>query len=98
MGSLLSTVVKSTQEKMHSNLKRILKQMARKNTPESPEDRLTSDQDSITNGIVRIDESTDSIVTKDEQSREAITSAESFEYLSNEDERSKLDLSDCFVW
>merc|ERR1711915_52473 len=98
MGSLLSTVDKSTQEKMHSNLKKILKQMARKNTPESPEDRLTSHEDSITNGIVRINESTDSIVTKDEQSREAIASAESFECLSNEEERSKLDLSDCFVW
>ena len=72
--------------------------MARKNTPESPEDRLTSDEDSITNGIVRINESTDSIVTKDKQSPIAIPSAESFECLSNEEERNELDLSDCFVW
>merc|ERR1711915_473068 len=98
MGSLLSIVVKSTQEKMHSNLKKILKQMARKNTPESLEDRLSSHEDSITSGIVRNNENTDSIVTKDKQSPIAIPSAESFEFLSNEEESNELDLSDCFVW
>merc|ERR1711872_260847 len=98
MGRLLQRVVKRTQEKMHSNLKKILKQMARRNTPESLEDRLSSDADSITNGIVTINENTDSIVTKDEQSPEATTTTESFECLSDEEESSKLDLSDCFVW
>ena len=72
--------------------------MARRNTPESLEDRLSSDEDSITNVIVTINENTDSIVTKDEQSPEAITITESFECLSDEEESSKLDLRDCFVW
>ena len=72
--------------------------MARRSTPESLEDRLSSDADSITNVIVTINENTDSIVTKDEQSPEAIATTESFECLSDEEESSKLDLSDCFVW
>ena len=72
--------------------------MARRNTPESLEDRLSSDEDSITNVIVTINENTDSIVTKDEQSPEANTTTESFECLSDEEESRELDLSDCFVW